>query len=179
MLEKGNIDILLSKPVSRSKIILGKFSGGVILIFISLVYLLGAIWIIISIKTGFWHVPFLYSIFWLTLSFAIIYSIVIILGLTTQSSVLTIIINIFLVFVILPVLGARETTIFTFVNSDVIRFIVNFFYYILPKPSDINIIMGNIVNGKPVESYQPVYTSLLFMITMLSLSIWYFKKKDY
>lgn len=179
MLEKGNIDILLSKPVSRSKIILGKFTGGVLLIFISLVYLLGAIWIIISIKSGFWHVPFLYTIFWLTLSFAIIYSVVIILGLTTQSSVLTIIITLFLVFVILPVLGARESAIFAFVNNDTIRFIVNFFYYILPKPSDINIITANIVNGNPVESYQPVYTSLLFMLTMISLSILYFKKKDY
>ena len=33
MLEKGNIDILLSKPVSRTNIILAKFLGGVLLIF--------------------------------------------------------------------------------------------------------------------------------------------------
>ena len=179
MLEKGNIDILLSKPISRSKIILGKFTGGVVLIFLSLVYLLGFIWIILSAKSGFWHVPFLYSIFWLTLSFAVIYSVVVFIGLTTQSSVLTIIITLFLVFVITPVLGMREQTIFTFVKSDAIRFIINFFYYILPKPSDINTITANIVSGSPVDSYQPVYTSLLFMFTMLSLSIWYFKKKDY
>ncbi len=40
MLEKGNIDLLLSKPVSRTKIILAKFSGGVFLIFLSLLYLI-------------------------------------------------------------------------------------------------------------------------------------------
>lgn len=179
MLEKGNIDILLSKPVSRSKIILGKFTGGVLLIFFSLVYLLGFIWIIISIKSGFWHVPFLYSIFWLTFSFAVIFSVVIFLGLTTQSSVLTIIISIFLVYVITPVLALREQTIFTFVKNDIIKFVINFFYYVLPKPTDINTITSNIISGTPVESYQAVFTSLLFMLAMLSLSILYFKKKDY
>ena len=80
MLEKGNIDLLLSKPISRAKIILGKFSGGVVLIFFSLVYLLGFVWFILSAKSGYWDFPFLYSILWLTLSFAVIYSLVIFLG---------------------------------------------------------------------------------------------------
>ncbi|HRI86400.1 MAG TPA: hypothetical protein PK536_13230, partial [Ignavibacteria bacterium] len=74
MLEKGNIDLLLSKPISRTNIILAKFTGGVLLVFFSLVYLIGFVWIILSSKSGFWHFPFLYTILWLTLSFAIIYS---------------------------------------------------------------------------------------------------------
>jgi len=179
MLEKGNIDLLLSKPISRANIILGKFSGGVILVFLSLVYLIGFVWLILSAKSGYWHFPFLYSILWLTLSFAVIYSLVIFLGLTTKSTILTIIITLFLVFVITPFLAVREETIFTIINNDVIKFIINFFYYIFPKPSDINIICTDIITGEPVKSYQPLITSLLFMITMLSVSILYFKKKDY
>ena len=179
MTEKGNIDILLSKPVSRAQIILGKFAGGVLLIFMSMVYLLGTIWLILSIKSGYWHFPFLYSIFWLTFSFAVIYSFVILIGLLTQSSVLTIIITVFLVFVVTPILGAREETIFTFVSSDVVKFILNFFYYILPKPGHINDITSAIIKNEAVKTYEPLITSFLFMLVMLSLSILYFKKKDY
>lgn len=179
MLEKGTIDLLLSKPVSRAQIILAKFLGGVSLIFFSLVYLIGFVWLILSAKSGFWHVPFLYSILWLTLSFAIIYSLIILIGLVSQSTILSIIISLFLVFIVCPVLYHRETLIFSLVNNNAAQFIVNFFYYVLPKPSDINKITTDIITGSPVESYMPVISSVLFMLAALSASIFYFKKKDY
>ena len=179
MLEKGNIDLLLSKPISRANIILGKFLGGVVLVFFSLVYMIGFVWLILSSKSGYWHFPFLYSILWLTFSFAVIYSVVIFLGLTTQSTVLTIIITIFLVYVVTPLLAVREEVIFTFITNGAIKFIFNFLYYILPKPSDINTTAVSIVSGTAVKSYQPVITSFLFMVIALLSSILYFRKKDY
>lgn len=179
MLEKGNIDLLLSKPVSRTEIILGKFAGGVLLIFFSLLYLIGFVWLILSSKSGFWHVPFLYSILWLTLSFAVIYSLIIFIGLLSHSSILSIIISLFLVFIICPILYFREETIFSLINNDAAKFIINFFYYVLPKPTDINQISTDIITGNPVKSYMPVFSSVLFMLAALSASILYFKKKDY
>lgn len=179
MLEKGNIDLLLSKPVSRTNIILAKFSGGVVLIFVSLVYLIGLVWLILSLKSGFWHVPFLYSIFWLTLSFAVVYSLIIFIGLVSQSTVLSIIISLFLVFIICPILSVREEVIFSLVSNSTVQFMINFLYYILPKPSDINKISMNIITGESVVSYMPVYSSVIFMLAVLSVSVWYFRKKDY
>lgn len=179
MLEKGNIDLLLSKPVSRTKIVLGKFTGGIVLIFLALVYLLGGVWLMISIKSGYWNVSFLSSIFMLTFSFAVIYALVILIGLMTQSSVLSIIINIFLLFLICPLLGSRETVLFQFITNNVAQFIINFFYYVLPKPGDLQSITGNIIKGEKILSWQPVITSALLLITFLSASIYYFKKKDY
>lgn len=179
MLEKGNIDVLLSKPVSRPKIILAKFLGGVLLIFCSLCYLIGFVWLILSSKSGFWHLPFLYSILWLTLSFAVIYSIIILIGLISQSSILSIIISLFLVFIVCPILYFREETIFSLVSNGAAQFIVNFFYYVLPKPTDINQISTDIITGTPVKSYMPVFSSVLFMLAALSVSILYFRKKDY
>ena len=179
MLEKGSIDLLLSKPISRAQIILGKFSGGVILIFASLVYLLGAVWLIVSFKSGYWYFPFLSTILWLTFSFAVIYSVVILIGLLTQSTVLTIIINIFLVFIITPILGNRETVLYGFISNGTIQFVLNVFYYILPKPGDLNNMSMSLLQGEPVKSWQPLITSALLMLTCLSASIFYFKKKDY
>jgi ABC-2 type transport system permease protein len=179
MLEKGNIDLLLSKPVSRTKIILAKFLGGVLLIFLSLVYLIGFVWLILSLKSGFWHIPFLYSIIWLTISFAVIYSLIILIGLISQSSILSILISLFLVFIICPLLAVREDVIFSLITNSTAQFVINFFYYILPKTSDINNITMEMITGEPIKSYMPVYSSLLFMLTALSASVLYFKKKDY
>lgn len=179
MLEKGNIDLLLSKPVTRAQIILAKFLGGVLLIFLSLLYLIGFVWLILSSKSGFWHVPFLYSVLWLTLSFAVIYSLIILIGLISQSSILSIILSLFLVFIVCPVLYFREEAIFSLVSNNAVQFIINFLYYILPKPTDINQISTDIITGSPVKSYMPVFSSVLFMLAALSASIFYFKKKDY
>ncbi|HAY35302.1 MAG TPA: hypothetical protein DCY06_14330 [Bacteroidetes bacterium] len=179
MLEKGNIDLLLSKPISRTNIILAKFTGGVLLVFFSLVYLIGFVWIILSSKSGFWHFPFLYTILWLTLSFAIIYSLIIFIGLVSHSTILSILVSFFLVFIVCPVLYVREATIFSLVENNVVQFIINFFYYILPKPSDINKITTDIITGEEVNSYMPVFSSVLFMLAVLSASVFYFKKKDY
>ncbi|MFZ1321155.1 MAG: ABC transporter permease subunit [Ignavibacteria bacterium] len=179
MLEKGNIDLLLSKPISRTNIILAKFLGGVLLVFISLIYLVGFVWVILSSKSGFWHFPFLYSILWLTLSFAVIYSLIIFIGLISQSTILSILVSFFLVFIVCPILYVREATIFSLVENNAAQFVINFFYYIFPKPSDINKITTDIITGEAVNSYMPVFSSVLFMLAVLSASIFYFKKKDY
>jgi hypothetical protein len=107
------------------------------------------------------------------------YSIVVLIGLTTQSTVIAILINLFLLFVLCPVLAARETVIFTFVSNDAVRFIFNFFYYVFPKPGEINDITVRLIAREPVESWQSVITSFLFCAAVMAYSAYYFSKKDY
>jgi ABC-type transport system involved in multi-copper enzyme maturation permease subunit len=179
MVDKGTIDLLLSKPLSRFNILLSKYLGAVIFVGISLVYFIGTIWLILSLKSGFWNFNFLFTILSLTFAFAVMYSIVVLVGLTTQSSIIAILINLFLLFVICPILAARETVIFTFVTNDVVRFLFNFFYYIFPKPGEINDITINLITNEPVVSWQPVITSFLFCAAVMSYSVYYFSRKDY
>jgi ABC-2 type transport system permease protein len=179
MVDVGNIDLVLSKPLSRFKILMSKYLGAVIFVGISLVYFIGALWLILSIKSGFWNFNFLFTILSLTFAFAVMYSIVVLIGLTLQSSVLAILANLFLLFVLCPVRAARETIIFTFVTSDVARFIINFFYYVFPKPGEINDITIRLIAGEHVQSWQPAITSFLFCIVVMGYSVYYFSKKDY
>jgi ABC-type transport system involved in multi-copper enzyme maturation permease subunit len=183
MLKKGYIDLMLSKPISRTKIVLGQFIAGIILVFTALLFLLGIIWIVISAKSGIWHVPFLYSIFWFTLIFAILYSAVILIGIMTRSTILTILINLLMFFPVSFLLylanvyfeNDKQGVVFGPVTETIIKF----FYNILPKAWAIQDICENIVKGGAAVSYQPLITSLLFMGVMLSLAILYFNKKDY
>lgn len=179
MVDKGTIDLLISKPLSRFKILLSKYLGAVIFVALSLVYFIGAIWLILSLKSGFWNFSFLFTILSLTFAFAVMYSIVAFIGLTTQSSVIAILINLFLLFVLCPLLAARETIIFTFVTNEAVRFIFNFLYYIFPKPGEINDITIKLIVHEPVTSWQPAITSFLFCAALMSYSTYYFSKKDY
>src|SRR5688572_14282325 len=43
MLEKGTIDLLISKPLSRATILLSKYIGAVLFVFLSMVFLMGSI----------------------------------------------------------------------------------------------------------------------------------------
>lgn len=183
MLQKGHIDLLLSKPISRTKIVLGHLLAGTIFAFLSSLLLLGIIWLIVSSKTGVWHIPFLYSILWFTLIFLVMYSFVILIGFLTKNTILSILINLILffpiswIFYLLNLVTKKGEQFFSL--GAVTEFIIKFFYYILPKPWDLADLCENTIKMESLSSIQPIISSVLFIGVMLSLSIWYFNRKDY
>jgi len=194
MLEKGTIDLILSKPISRTKILISKFLGAVIFVFISIVFLLGSIWLIVSLKSGYWDVRFLAAVLTITLTYSVMYSIVILFGLITNSSIISILVNFFLIFVLCPILSVRELVIFPILSDSTVQFIINFFYYILPKPGEIKDITNAIITGDAINiwktsldteaqslapSWMSMFSSVLFGAVMLAGSVYYFSKKDY
>ncbi|MFI5211485.1 MAG: ABC transporter permease [Ignavibacteria bacterium] len=194
MLEKGTIDLLISKPISRPMILLSKYLGAVLFVFLSMVFLLGSIWLILSLKSGYWDPAFLLSILWLTLAFAVMYSIVVVVGLTTQSTVIAILVNFFLIFVLCPVLSIREAVVFSIVSNETVRFVFDFLYYILPKPGEFRDIANSMILGEPINmwksslnaetgsftiSWMSPISSVLFCLVMMAYSVYYFIKKDY
>jgi ABC-type transport system involved in multi-copper enzyme maturation permease subunit len=196
MLEKGTIDLLISKPLSRSTILISKYLGAVLFVFLSMVFLMGSIWLILSLKSGYWDPTFLLSIFSLTFAFAVMYSIVVLVGLTTQSTIVAILVNFFLIFVLCPVLSIREGLIFSFVTNETVQFIFNFVYYVFPKPGEIENITSSLITGQPINMWSttvnmtpenPGFTaawmsaisSFLFCAATMAYSVYYFSKKDY
>lgn len=183
MLQKGHIDLLLSKPISRTKIVLGHLLAGTIFAFLSSLLLLGIIWLIVSTKTGVWHIPFLYSILWFTLIFLVMYSFVILIGFLTKNTILSILINLILffpiswIFYLLNLVTKKGEQFFSL--GAVTEFIIKFFYYILPKPWDLADLCENTIKMESLSSTQPIISSVLFIGIMISLSIWYFNRKDY
>ncbi len=183
MLQKGHIDLLLSKPISRTKIVLGHLLAGTIFAFLSSLLLLGIIWLIVSSKTGVWHIPFLYSILWFTLIFLVMYSFVILIGFLTKNTILSILISLILffpiswIFYLLNFVTKKGEQFFSL--GAVTEFIIKFFYYILPKPWDLADLCENTIKMESLSSIQPIISSVLFIGVMISLSIWYFNRKDY
>lgn len=178
MLEKGHVDVILSKPVSREQVLLGKFLGGLIVVFLNVAYLILGIWLMLGLKFSVWDMPFLYTILTITFTFAVFYSLIIFLGILSQNSILSMMVCYFIFLIVSPILAARET-IFQFINNQVIKSIVDGIYYILPKTAELGAITENLVKKQEIVSFQPVYTSAAFMVVTFALSILFFRKKDY
>ncbi len=178
MLEKGAVDLIISKPVSRAQIILGKYLGGILIVLINIAYLIVSLWLLIGLKFGIWDLSFLYSIFTITFTFGSLYSLIILVGVLTQSSVLAMMLSYIIFFVLSPVLAARDT-ISMFLNSSLMETLMDAMYYFIPKTSELGSLTTEIALGYGISEYQPILSTFVFLVLVLYISIIIFNKKDY
>ncbi len=178
MTERGNIDLLLSKPISRAQIILGKFFGGTAMVFINIAYMIVGLWILIGLKFNDWDASFLMTIFTITFAFALLYSLIILVGIVTRNSVMSMIISYVIFFIVSPILSNRDS-ITEFINNNVVKYILEFLHYITPQTSELSTITSDLAAGNSLLSVEPIVVSILLMISILTLSIFIFSKKDY
>ncbi len=180
MLEKGNIDLLLSKPVSRSQLIWGKFWGGLMVVFLNIAFLIIGVWLIISFKFSYWNFSFLLIVLITTFTFAVLYSLIILFGVLTKGSTLGMMVAYFIFIILSPLLASSQGQLGLFIQSKFWKSVIDAFYYIVPKTSEM---MGKIsfglAAGNGVEDWQPILTSLAFLILTMGITISIFRKKDF
>jgi hypothetical protein len=56
---------------------------------------------------------------------------------------------------------------------------VRVLYYVLPKISDVSVIIRHLILNQPVESWMPVWSSALFGAAALLLGIWKFQRRSF
>jgi ABC-type transport system involved in multi-copper enzyme maturation permease subunit len=178
MLEKGTAELIISKPISRPELILGRFFGGILMVLLNIAYLIFFLWILFGIKFGLWEPDFLLTIFTITYAFATLYSLIILIGILTRSSIFAMMISYLIFFVLSPLLAARDT-ITLFAKSDAFSFILDILYYIIPQTSDLGELTTDLAAGGGMGNAGSFYISAVFIILTLGLSIFIFNKKDY
>jgi len=177
ILEPGRIELLLSKPVSRAHILLGRFVGNLLVVGLNITYLIVGIWIILGWKTGIWSLHFLLAILTTALTFAVLLSVVVLVGVLWESTALSTMIPVALM-IISPIL-AQNRVAERLLSSEWSRQLWNGLYYTFPKIFDMGVLTRQIVLQKPVESWMPVWSSALFGIAVLLAGIYAFTKKDF
>jgi hypothetical protein len=116
----------------------------------------------------------------ITFAFAVLYSIIVLLGVATKGSILGMMAAYFIFILLSPLLYAYFVEFRNVVESDVLRAFLDGLYYIVPKTSELTgVIAVNLAAGRGVTEYQPVITSLIFLILIVSFSIYLFRKKDF
>ncbi len=177
LLEPGRIEVLLSKPVARWHLLLGRYLGNVLLVSANSVWLVGGVWVIFGLKTGVWTPQFLLAITSTVFLFSVLLTVVFLTGVLFESAALATMIPVALM-IISPIL-AQEKTVVKLLSSDWARAVWKGLYQVLPKVFDIGHITLNLVRREPVESWMPVATSAAFAIVVLALALWHFERRDF
>ncbi len=178
LLEKGTIDLFLSKPVSRAQLLGGKYFGGLLIFFLHIFVLICGIWFIAGVKFGHWDLSFISLLLSSLFYFAILNSVLLLFGVLTKSSGISMMIAYLLMFVS-PLLANREKIFLFLEGKETIKTILDGIYYVLPKLHEIqNIPQTLAMNSGEIEP-QILISSFLFLLVISYLGFYLFEKNDY
>jgi len=89
-LARGSFDLLASKPIGRTTLLVYKYVGGLTFILLLTTATVLGIWVVIGLRSGLWTTDFLTVIPLLTFHFAVLYAISTFAAVFTRSSLLAI-----------------------------------------------------------------------------------------
>ncbi len=89
--EAGSVDLLLSKPISRSGLFLAKFLGGCAFIAINAAYFIVGLWLILGWRLGLWNERLLWAIPLYVFLFAIYYSVSALAGVIWRNAIVSVV----------------------------------------------------------------------------------------
>jgi len=177
MLEKGSIDLLLSKPLRRIEILVGRSIGALSIVFINIAYLILGVWFILGLKTGMWIFDILYIVPLICLVFVIIYAWMVLWGVLLSNSALTIMLT-YLMYGISAALLARDQ-IYAFLSSKVWGYILDFFYYLFPRISEMMAAPITSMQDGGSVPLEPYITSFIVAMGIFGLAGYIFQKKEF
>lgn len=177
MLEKGYVDLLLSKPLSRPALFLGRYLGAIAVVFINLLYLVGGVWLLLGWKTGVWKAGLPAAGLIILLTYAVLLGFMMLVGVVTRSSSITIMLAYFL-FPLTAFLSARDNLTVMLTSKTAVA-VINGLYLLLPKIAGMGRIMSELTMERSVTSFAPIGSSIVFGATCLALGTVYFSRKDY
>jgi len=199
MLRKGTIDLLIAKPIHRWSLLTYKYVGGMLFVLIPTVVVVVGIWLAFGLRSGFWGTGFLMSIPLLTIQFAIFYAISTLVAVLTRSPILCILACCFAWFVLWgtamlewafrPSPGREKDAGWVYKSSATTR-------KLLPRYKDFDAIASQMVahdllgkdsserkridkENENIRWGESLGITFGYIALMLSLSCWYFARKDY
>jgi ABC-2 type transport system permease protein len=177
VLEPGRIELILSKPVSRVHILLGRYVGNIAVVGCNIAYLVLGVWLILSVKTGIWRPAFLWSILTTLFVFAVLLTVVVLVGVLFESTALSTMVTVGIM-ILSPIL-AQTSTMMKLLSSETYRNIWRFFYNVLPKVYDMGSMTLSIVKQQQVTNLAPIWSSALFGVAILAAAIYMFNRRDF
>ena len=182
--EKGTVDLYLSRPIGRTKLLLSRYFGGLLLAAANLLYLMGSIWAIVVWKTGIAHPRFLLGGVVVLFAIACLLAFAFLVGVVTSSTAVSLMVT-YAVFFLAAILSAREK-IAAAVSSETSAAIIRGLYWIFPKTAELgSATVGLVSGGEAFENlgridFLPVFGSTaLFGLISLALAARLFARKDF
>ncbi len=177
VLEPGRIELLVSKPVSRAHILLGRYIGNILVVACNIIYLVLGVWLIFGLKTGIWTPMFLVSIATTIFIFAVLLTVVVLIGVLWESTALATMITVALM-IISPIL-AQSDKMMKLLSSEWSRQLWQALYYVFPKVHDIGRMTLNAIQDRTFVGWMPIWTSALFGAIVLAGALRVFARRNF
>ncbi len=175
-LEQGRIDLLVSKPISRPRLLTGHLIGVWLTVLALVTYLVGGVWLSLSLKTGVWDATSLVSIPIIVVMFGVMNSVIMTVTVMTRTSGLALAIAYGMIF--LSAILAAHDQIEPVLNPVAASIYIGF-YHVLPNFIEVVAIQAQLVSGEAVNSWYPLISSLLFGVTTYGIGYFWFSRRDF
>ncbi|MGH7173503.1 MAG: ABC transporter permease subunit [Gemmataceae bacterium] len=197
-LDAGTAAVLLTKPIPRWSLLLGKCLGAIAFVFVQDTLLLGGTWLALGLRTGIWDTDYLFCLPLLLFHFAVFFSFSAMLATATRGTTACVFGSILFwllcwamnlgrhAFLVLPEL---QTAAMGLGHS------IELAYWILPKPLDCHLILtGTLQDDSPLSrvintqaltehgAWQPMASllaSCLCAVVLLALAAYDFVTAEY
>ena len=184
MLEKGTIDLLLSKPVSRPVLFASRYLGAFLVAGANLLYFVGGVGVILAIKTGVWNGGFFLSGLLMTAYFGALLAFLVLFGVLLRSTTIGIMSAAAVYFVSLMVAWPHANADWpALLTSRTARFgtqaTVEILYHALPRTLELGNMVTDLVMQRPVASWMPVVWTIVSGAGALALAIAWFRRCDF
>jgi ABC-type transport system involved in multi-copper enzyme maturation permease subunit len=178
VLEPGRIALLLSKPISRTTLLLGRYGGNLLVVILNHIYLIGGIWAIIGAKTGIWDKRFLLAIPISVFVFSVLLCVVVLIGVLSESAALSTMVAVAIM--LISTILAQRSIVVKLLDSDWSRTLWMALYWFIPKVFDLgNALRQVILLDRDVDLLTPVLTSAAFGLGVMIIAIYLFRRKDF
>jgi len=184
LMEKGTVDLYLSRPVGRVPLLLSRYVGGVLLSASNILYLLGSMWLLVIWKTRLVHPRFLLAAGIILFGIAALMAFAFLVGTLTSSTAVAIMAT-FAVFFLSIVLANLHGHTAMF-SSEWPVWLVDGLYWAFPKIVEIGRAVVGLVSGEngPIRdrgalTLAPFLSTGLFGLVSLALACLRFRRKDF
>ena len=182
--EKGTIDLYLSRPVGRIRLLASRYLAGLLLAASNIVYLIGSIWVIVLWKTHVAHPRFFAAGAVILFAIAVLLAFSFLIGVVTSSTGVSIMAT-YGIFFFSAILAAHEK-IEAAISREWEAAIVRVLYWVLPKVSELGRSAIALVGGEthmrvigPAFSILPYATTAAFGLACFGAASWIFQRKDF
>lgn len=183
MQEKGTIDLYLSRPVSRVKLILSRYTAGLILAGSNVLYLIGSIWVIVAWKTHVFHPRFFLAGGVILFLIATLLAFAFLIGVVTSSTAVSIMATYGVFF--FGVMLAGHARIEAALSKEWQAAGIKLLYWIMPKTAELATAVVAYVAGPQMHNEflqitaAPFISTAIFGLVCLVLASWLFQRKEF
>jgi ABC-type transport system involved in multi-copper enzyme maturation permease subunit len=176
-LDRGWVELTLSKGTSRWKVFLGRYVGGVTLYFVAAIVVAVPIAIRLWWQTGVSSWPLVGSIAFQTLGFAGLLALAALAALPRIGPAPPILLAM-ATSIVSAILAQREQGLYQLLTSRWSHWLCDWLYRILPKTSELNGIGVTLLHGYKINSWWPIWSTGVFMVATLGLTLWLLHRKS-